>query len=332
MTSSTDQAASRWLTIFSNNSSLPPAIEAVQTDISPAILDETKIFSSFLPAGNDAEEERDRIILMNRKIRVGTLISGGGSNLQAVIDACEAGIIDAEVVFTGADNADARGLQRAAVHGIPQFYVDYAAIIRSYASSASPDRATLPMPPDVDLATIIAKQKLFAEDADPAWVERFFMTRISAEFQLLEKMKDYPFDLLILAGFMRKLTPWFIDRINADAQTPRIMNIHPALLPAFPGLDGYGDTVRYGCKVGGCTVHFVDYGEDSGPIIGQKAFPIEPEDTLDDVKAKGLALEWQLYPECIQLFAENRLRVEKKVFETSKGQTAEKAVVTILPA
>ncbi len=64
------------------------------------------------------------------------------------------------------------------------------------------------------------------------------------------------------------------------------MNIHPALLPSFPGTDGYGDTFRYGCKIGGCTVHFVDYGEDTGPIIGQKAFEIADGDTLEDVKAK----------------------------------------------
>jgi phosphoribosylglycinamide formyltransferase-1 len=210
--------------------------------------------------------------------------------------------------------------------------VDYGTIIQSYEASSAPDKGMLPMPPDVDLATVIAKQKLFAKDTDPARVERFFMTRISAEFQLLEKMKDYSFDLLILAGFMRKLTPWFIDQINTDPQTPRIMNIHPALLPAFPGLDGYGDTFRYGCKIGGCTVHFVDYGEDSGPIIGQKAFSIQPEDTLEDVKSKGLALEWQLYPECIQLFAENRLRIEKKLLVTGKGRTAEKTVVAIRSA
>ena len=71
-------------------------------------------------------------------------------------------------------------------------------------------------------------------------------------------------------------------------------------------MDGYGDTFRYGCKVGGCTVHFIDYGEDSGPIIGQMSFAITPEDSLESVREKGLALEWQLYPACIQLFAEGR--------------------------
>ena len=121
------------------------------------------------------------------------------------------------------------------------------------------------------------------------------ITRAIAEAELLEKMKSYPFDLLVLAGFMRNLTPYFIDRVNNVPDKPRIMNIHPALLPSFPGVDGYGDTFRYGCKVGGCTVHFIDYGEDSGPLIGQRAFHIQPDDTLDSIKEKGLKLEWELY-------------------------------------
>ncbi len=106
---------------------------------------------------------------------------------------------------------------------------------------------------------------------------------------------------------MHTLTPYFIDRINIDPDKKRIMNIHPALLPAFPGTDGYGDTFRYGCKVGGCTVHYIDYGEDTGPIIGQRAYQIEDDDTLESIKKKGLALEWQLYPACIQKFAESLL-------------------------
>ncbi len=104
---------------------------------------------------------------------------------------------------------------------------------------------------------------------------------------------------------MRILTPYFIDRINQGEY--RIMNIHPALLPSFPGTDGYGDTFRYGCKIGGCTVHFVDYGEDSGPIIGQKAFEIHDTDTLEQVKQKGLAKEWELYPECIAAYSPQKI-------------------------
>jgi phosphoribosylglycinamide formyltransferase-1 len=109
------------------------------------------------------------------------------------------------------------------------------------------------------------------------------------------------------------------------------MNIHPALLPAFPGTDGYGDTFRYGCKVGGCTVHFVDYGEDSGPIIGQRTFPIREDDTLDSVRRRGLEEEWQLYPACIQLFAEGRLKIVRMTHELPGGKIYERTVVDILP-
>ncbi|MBU2429698.1 MAG: phosphoribosylglycinamide formyltransferase, partial [Proteobacteria bacterium] len=131
----------------------------------------------------------------------------------------------------------------------------------------------------------------------------FLKSRAIAEKKLLDHIRSYDMDLLVLAGFMRVLTPYFIDRINTVPGKYKIMNIHPALLPAFPGTDGYGDTFAYGCKIGGCTVHYVDYGEDTGPIIGQKAFEINDTDTLEDVRKKGLEKEWQLYPECIQKFA-----------------------------
>jgi phosphoribosylglycinamide formyltransferase-1 len=110
---------------------------------------------------------------------------------------------------------------------------------------------------------------------------------------------------------------------------PRIMNIHPALLPAFPGVDGYGDTFRYGCKVGGCTVHFIDYGEDSGPIIGQMSFAITPQDSLESVREKGLAQEWQLYPYCIQLFAEGRLKTVRMTYALPEGRMLQRTVVRI---
>jgi phosphoribosylglycinamide formyltransferase-1 len=156
------------------------------------------------------------------------------------------------------------------------------------------------------------------------------MTRAIAERELLDKMKPYPFDLLVLAGFMRNLTPYFIDRVNTDPDYPRIMNIHPALLPAFPGTNGYGDTFQYGCKVGGCSVHFIDYGEDTGPIIGQKVFQIENDDTLDTIKKKGLALEWELYPECINLFAESRLKIVKVPYILKNGEERQRTAVKIL--
>ncbi len=128
---------------------------------------------------------------------------------------------------------------------------------------------------------------------------------------------------------MRTLTPYFIDRVNTASGKPRIMNIHPALLPAFPGVDGYGDTYRHGCKVAGCTVHFIDYGEDTGPIIGQRSFPIDPGDTIETVRKKGLQLEWQLFPECIQLYARDRLVIVEQTHALSTGAAAKRAVVKI---
>jgi phosphoribosylglycinamide formyltransferase-1 len=163
-------------------------------------------------------------------------------------------------------------------------------------------------------------------------VKSFIITRVVAEAKLIDEMKHYPFDLLVLAGYMRNLSPYFIDRINADSDIPRIMNIHPALLPAFPGVDGYGDTFRYGCKIGGCTVHFVDYGEDSGPIIGQKTYKILEDDTIDSIRLKGLKLEWALYPECVKLFAEGRLKTVRRSYRLKNGRKMQRTVVKILPS
>ena len=257
-----------------------------------------------------------------RNIRVGALISGGGTNLQAIIDASKASQINADIVFVGTDNPHAKGLARAAAYGIPTFITDYGAIIAQYDNA--PGKTDVP--PDFDPETALNKQLLFNETSDPQTVRRFLSSRAAAEADMLAKMKPYPFDLLVLAGFMRTLSPYFIDRINLSPDQPRIMNIHPAILPAFPGVDGYGDTFRYGCKVGGCTVHFIDYGEDSGPIIGQRSFAIEPSDTLDTIKEKGLKQEWALYPECIQLFAEGRLKVVNAPGSSSPGMHNKRVV------
>ena len=245
--------------------------------------------------------------------------------MQAVIDACDTGRIDGRMVFVGADNAQAYGLERARKKGIPTFVVGYKSIIREYENQ--PDKA---MPPeDFDFEDIFAKQTFFDRQDDPVRARSFLMTRVLAEAGLLAAMRPFAFDLLILAGFMRNLTPYFIDRVNTVSDRPRIMNIHPALLPAFAGLDGYGDTFRYGCKIGGCTVHFIDYGEDTGPIIGQRAFSILPEDTIDTIREKGLESEWELYPECIQLFAAGRLETVKTEFKLRNGQKIARTVVKI---
>ncbi len=239
---------------------------------------------------------------MAGKLKVGTLISGGGTNLQAIIDACAAGNIDADITFTGSDVPGVRGLERAASAGIDTFVVDYAAII----SQARQNGFENGLPADFDLEEILSKQRLVDPEKDREKAEFFIKTRVMAERELLDRMAAYEMDLLVLAGFMRVFTPYFIDRINTEPGKHRIMNIHPALLPAFPGTNGYGDTFRYGCKIGGCTVHFIDYGEDTGPIIGQKTFEIKDGDTLEDVKKNGLEKEWELYPACIQKFAANR--------------------------
>jgi len=262
---------------------------------------------------------------MGNKIRIGALVSGGGSNLQAIVDACEAGKIDGKVVFVGADNPDAYGLERGKKHGIPTLVVDYGSIIKQYKK----DPTQLVLPNDFDWKDIAAKQSIVISDANDQKIKSFLITRAIAEAELLENMKPYPFDLLVLAGFMRNLTPYFIDRVNIVPDEPRIMNIHPALLPSFPGVDGYGDTFRYGCKVGGCTVHFIDYGEDSGPIIGQRAFQFQEDDSLDGIREKGLQLEWQIYPECIQLFAKGLLKIVKATYTLKNGKKTERTVVRV---
>lgn len=122
---------------------------------------------------------------------------------------------------------------------------------------------------------------------------------------LLEILNKYEVGLVILAGYMRIVTPVII-----QAYTNRIMNIHPSLLPAFPGLDGQKKAVEWGIKIAGCTVHFVTEGVDEGPIIIQAAVPVLEGDTAESVAARILEQEHRIYPRAIQLFTEGRLRVE----------------------
>ena len=264
---------------------------------------------------------------MGKKIRMGALISGGGSNLQAIIDSCENGKISGQLIFVGSDNPKASGLKRAAEFKIPSFVVDYRSIIREFKE----DPAKISLPADFDLDELLSKQSLVHGGGDVDSIKFFLTTRAIAEARILQQMEPYPFDLLLLAGFMRNLTPYFIDRVNRGRNNPRIMNIHPALLPAFPGVDGYGDTFRYGCKIGGCSVHFIDYGEDTGPIIGQRAFAISEDDTIDSIRKKGLELEWELYPECIQMYAQGRLKSVKRTFTLANGKKYQRTIVEVLP-
>lgn len=265
--------------------------------------------------------------VMRKKIKIGALISGGGSNLQAIIDACEAGRVHGRVVFVGSDNPAAKGLDRALQHGIPSFTVDYGAVAQE--AKADPSRARYPQ--DLDINHVLSTMMAAGRHQNSESLTAFLRTRIYAEARILEHLASYAFDLLVLAGFMRTLTPYFIDKINDPPGSQRIMNIHPALLPAFPGVDGYGDTFRYGCKVGGCTVHFVDYGEDTGPIIGQAFFEIAETDDLEAITKKGLAEEWRLYPKCIQYAAEGRLKTELLTYCLKNGKTFQRRVVRVLP-
>ena len=134
------------------------------------------------------------------------------------------------------------------------------------------------------------------------------------EKKIIEVLKKHKIDLVVLAGYMRILTPHFIRQYKN-----RIINIHPALLPSFPGTDGYGDTWRYGSKVGGCTIHFVDEGVDTGPIILQKINPVKENDTLESFKKRGLKIEHQAFPEAIKLFCAGRLKIEGRRVKILRG-------------
>ena len=134
---------------------------------------------------------------------------------------------------------------------------------------------------------------------------RAYETRRDFEEQLVSKLRQHDVSLVILAGFMRILSPYFVQQYPG-----RILNVHPALLPAFPGAHAHRDVLAYGVKVSGCTIHFVDEGTDSGPIILQAAVPVLPEDTEETLAERVLAVEHRLYPRAIALCVKGQLRVE----------------------
>lgn len=135
------------------------------------------------------------------------------------------------------------------------------------------------------------------------------------EEALIEELEAAGVTLVVLAGFMRILTPLFVRRFAG-----RIMNIHPALLPSFPGAHAHRDVLAYGVKVSGCTVHFVDEGTDSGPIIMQAAVEVRDDDTEDTLSARVLEKEHIIYPKAIQLYCEGRLKVEGRHVRILKGE------------
>ncbi|MCA9470876.1 MAG: phosphoribosylglycinamide formyltransferase [Nitrospirales bacterium] len=197
------------------------------------------------------------------KVVLGVLISGRGSNLQSIIDAIEAGTLDARIAVVVSNKADAFGLQRAQKHGIKSLFVD-------------------PRP--------------FKGQANP---------REAYDRALLDVLKAHGVELVILAGYMKIVSPVLI-----DAYEGQMMNIHPSLLPAFPGLHAQKQALDWGTKVSGCTVHVVTEGMDEGPIVLQAAVPIEEDDTEETLAARILEQEHRIYPKAIQLFAEGRVRIE----------------------
>ncbi len=132
-----------------------------------------------------------------------------------------------------------------------------------------------------------------------------YADRESFERELVRQLQAAGVTLVVLAGFMRILTPYFVRQFPK-----RIMNIHPALLPSFPGAHAHRDELAYGVKVSGCTVHFVDEGTDSGPIILQVAVPVLEGDTEDTLSARVLEQEHKIYPQAIELYCEHRLQIE----------------------
>jgi phosphoribosylglycinamide formyltransferase-1 len=190
------------------------------------------------------------------RLRVGVLISGRGSNLQALIDAATDPAYPAEIATVISNRAEAAGLACAEVAGIPRYVV------------ADPDRAA------------------FAAETD----------RI---------LREAGVELVALAGYMRILDTAFV-----EAWTDRMVNIHPSLLPAFPGLHPQRQALAAGVKFSGCTVHFVRAAVDTGPIIAQAVVPVEDRDDEERLAARILAAEHRLYPLAVRLVAEGRLRID----------------------
>jgi phosphoribosylglycinamide formyltransferase 1 len=239
----------------------------------------------------------------NRKLRLAVLVSGGGTNLQSLLDRAAANALAGEIVVVASDRADAYGLQRARAARIPAHVVDYPAHLKGPASANPPQDLA------VDLLDLDRRQKILRQ-SDPVRRLDRLARLIRAEQELIRLLDRYQPDCVCLAGFMRLLTPHFLSHYNRPGDY-RVINIHPALLPAFPGQHGYDDTFAYGCKWGGITVHFADEGEDSGPIIAQAVYPIWPDDDLVKLRQRGLQLEYTLYAQCINWMAAGQIALHQ---------------------
>ena len=201
-------------------------------------------------------------------VSIAVLVSGNGSNFQAIVDAIESGRIkNARIACLISNKADAFALERAKKHAITTFVLDH----KAYANRQAYDSA------------------------------------------LVELLQQQGVQLVILAGFMRLLSPVMI-----VAFPNAIMNIHPALLPSFPGLDAQQQAFDYGARYTGCTVHFVDKGTDTGPIILQAVVPILDGDTIDTLTQRIHGEEHRTYVEAVRLFCEGRLHVEGRKVRISE--------------
>jgi len=206
--------------------------------------------------------------MTTKKLQLGILASGSGTNLQSIIDACEAGNVDAQVCVVVSDKEDAKALDRARNHNIPAF----------------------------------------------SFNRKSFESKKDFEAAMLKCLKDHGVELVCLAGYMR-----IVGKTLLEPYTDNMINIHPALLPAFPGLDGQRQAWEYGAKVAGCTVHYVDDKMDNGPIIGQVAVEVKEDDTVDTLQKRILEQEHKLYPRCIQLIAQGKVKIEGRRVKISSS-------------
>lgn len=200
--------------------------------------------------------------------RIVILISGRGSNMEAIVHACEAQRWDARVAAVVSNRADAAGLAFAAARGIATAVVDH----------------------------------------------RAFATREAFDAALAEAIDAHAPDLVLLAGFMRILTPGFVQRYEG-----RLLNIHPSLLPLFPGLHTHRRALEAGCKVAGATVHFVTADLDHGPIVAQAVVPVLAGDSEDTLAARVLAREHVLYPLAVRWFVHGELQLQGGVVTQRAG-------------
>ena len=206
-----------------------------------------------------------------RPMNVGVLASGSGTNLQALLDAQAAGgLLPARIVVVGVNVAGCGALARATRAGVPTFVVDH----RSFRGDA-PSRTS--------------------EPTDREGFDR----------ALAAALGTHQVDLVVLAGFMRILTPVFL-----AAFPERVINIHPSLLPAFPGVRAQAQAVDYGVKLTGCTVHFVEDGVDSGPIIAHAAVATRDDDDAESLRLRILAAEHVLLPAAVRAIAEGRVTID----------------------